>query len=328
MKQKNILLLGVDEVKITLVMDNSLDLLIPSSEIAQRYFFSPKWLKQFKAKSNLLAPPLPYAEHGFSALISVRSADKQGNILFDTGVSKKGILWNMDALQINLADIQAIILSHGHADHAMGLPGFIERLGSRNVPLVLHPDAYLDRKLILPNGIELSLPAPKKEDLRRENIELIESIGPSMLVDDMVLVSGEVSRTTDFETGFPIHFAHKHDRWEPDPLILDDQCAIINLKGKGLVIITGCGHSGVINTIRNAQQLTGIDKVYAVLGGFHLSGAAFEPIIPTTIAALKDINPRYVMPGHCTGWKATHQIAQAMPDAFIPNSVGTTLTLN
>jgi 7,8-dihydropterin-6-yl-methyl-4-(beta-D-ribofuranosyl)aminobenzene 5'-phosphate synthase len=109
---------------------------------------------------------------------------------------------------------------------------------------------------------------------------------------------------------------------------MDDQCAIINVKEKGLVILTGCGHSGIINTIRNAQHITGVDKIHAVIGGFHLSGAAFEPIIPATIAALKEINPRYVMPGHCTGWRATHQIAQAMPDAFIPNSVGTTLTFN
>ena len=319
---------AVDEVKITLVMDNSLDILIPSSEIAQRYIFSPYWLDQFKAKPNALSGPLPYAEHGFSALISVQHNEKRGDVLFDTGVSKKGILWNMDALEISMADIQTIVLSHGHADHAMGLPGFIERLGSRNVPLVLHPDAYLDRKLILPNGIELSLPAPKREDLRRENIELIESVGPSMLVEDMVLVSGEVSRTTEFEKGFPIHYANRHDHWEPDPLIMDDQCAIINVKEKGLVIITGCGHSGIINTIRNAKQITGIDKVYAVIGGFHLSGAAFEHIIPVTIAALKEINPRYVMPGHCTGWRATHQIAQAMPEAFIPNSVGTTLVFN
>jgi 7,8-dihydropterin-6-yl-methyl-4-(beta-D-ribofuranosyl)aminobenzene 5'-phosphate synthase len=325
---KSIPLTAIDEAKITLIMDNSLDLLIPSSDIAKRFIFSPQWLDKFKTKTNLLDGPLPYAEHGFSALINVKHKDKQGVVLFDTGVSKKGILWNMDALEINLADIQAIILSHGHPDHAMGLPGLIERLGSRNVPLVLHPDAYLDRKLVLPNGIELSLPAPKKEDLRRENIALIESVGPSMLVDEMVLVSGEVSRNTDFEQGFPIHHAHRHGEWEPDPLIMDDQCAIINIKGKGLVIITGCGHSGVINTIRNAQNITGINKIFAVIGGFHLSGAVFEPIIPSTISALQEINPRYVMPGHCTGWRATHEIARAMPDAFIPNSVGTELVFN
>ena len=203
----------------------------------------------------------------------------------------------------------------------------IERLGACNMPLLLHPDAYLERKLVLPTGEEISVPAPKFADFRRENIEIIEEVGPSMLVDEMILVSGEIARNTDFEKGFPIHYAKHLDSWEPDPLIMDDQCAIINVRDEGLVIITGCGHSGIINTIRNAQAITGIQKIYAVLGGFHLTGAFFEPIIPATVAALAEINPRYLIPGHCTGWSATHQIARAMPDAFIPNSVGTTLIL-
>ncbi len=328
MTSQKITLPAIDEARITLVMDNSLDLLVPSSQVAQRFIFSPKWLNKFQSKPGLFDGPLPYAEHGFSALISVKDRDKGGTVLFDTGASKNGMLWNMDALEINPTNIQAIILSHGHADHANGLPGFIDRLGTRSMPLVLHPDAYLDRKLVLPSGIELGLPAPKKGDLRRENIEVIESSGPSMLVDEMLLISGEISRTTDFEVGFPIHYAHRQDSWEPDPLIMDDQCAIINIKGKGLVILTGCGHSGIINTIWNAQRLTGIDKIYAVIGGLHLSGAVFEVIIPETISALKQINPRFVMPGHCTGWKAAHQLSHAMPEAFIPNSVGTTLVLN
>lgn len=309
--------LAVDEASISIIMDNSIDLLMASTVVAKRFPLGP----------NPFERPLPVAEHGFSVLIRVRLGDKQGQVLFDAGVSRRGLLYNIDALEINLADVQAIILSHGHPDHAMGLPGVVDRLGTRNMPLVLHPDAYLERKLVLPSGDEIRVPAPKIADLRRENIEIIEEVGPSMLVDDMILVSGEVARTTDFEKGFPIHYAQRHDSWEPDPLIMDDQCAIINVRDKGLVIITGCGHSGIINTIRNAQAITGIHKIYAVIGGFHLSGSSFEPIIPATIAALKEINPRYVMPGHCTGWSATHQIARAMPEAFIPNSVGATLVL-
>jgi 7,8-dihydropterin-6-yl-methyl-4-(beta-D-ribofuranosyl)aminobenzene 5'-phosphate synthase len=108
---------------------------------------------------------------------------------------------------------------------------------------------------------------------------------------------------------------------------MDDQCALINVRDKGLVVISGCSHSGIINVLRNAQVITGIQEIYAVIGGFHLTGGLFEPIIPATIAGLKAIKPRYVMPGHCTGWSATHQIARAMPEAFIPNSVGTTLIL-
>lgn len=317
----------VDEVKITLLMDNSLDLLIPGSPVAERFFLSPKWLEKFSPNPNLFDAPLPYAEHGFSAFIRVRRGEESGTVLFDTGVSRKGILWNLDVLEINPADIQAVVLSHGHADHAMGLPGLIDRLGSRNLPLVLHPDAYLNRKLVLPGGVELNLPAPEIMDLRRESVEVIESVGPSMLVDDLLLISGEIARQVEFEQGFPIHFAQRNGRWEPDPLIMDDQCAIANVRGKGLVIITGCGHSGIINTIRNAQRITGVDQIHAVIGGFHLSGSAFEPIVEPTVQALQKIGPRHVMPGHCTGWRATHRIASALPDAFIPNSVGTTLSL-
>ncbi len=317
MPQKSIILPAVDQVKVTIIVDNSIDVLMSGSEVAQRAVLGP----------NPFEKPLPIAQHGFSALIQVRKDGRSRTVLFDTGVSRDGILYNMDVLEIRLTDIQAVILSHGHPDHAMGLRGLIDRLGSRNLPLVLHPDAYLERKLVLPNGDQIGLPAPKKSDLRRENIEVIEESGPSMLVDDTVLVSGEVERTTDFEKGFPIHHARRDGSWEPDPLIHDDQCAIANVRDKGLVIVTGCGHSGIINIIRGARRLTGIEPVYAVIGGFHLTGALFEPIIAPTIEALKKINPRYVVPGHCSGWKATHQIARALPEAFIQTSVGTSFVL-
>jgi 7,8-dihydropterin-6-yl-methyl-4-(beta-D-ribofuranosyl)aminobenzene 5'-phosphate synthase len=317
MPPSQITLPEVDAVKIKIIMDNSIDLLMAGSDVAQRFPLSP----------NFFDRPSPISEHGFSVLVEVQRGERLGRVLFDTGVSRSGILYNMDAMNIDPGDIQAIILSHGHADHAMGLPGLIDRLGTRSLPLVLHPDAYLERKLALPNGVEINIPAPRRSDLQRENIELIEDVGPSMLVDEMVLVSGEVSRTTSFETGFRSHFARRNGAWEPDPLILDDQCAILNVRSKGLVIVTGCGHSGIINIIRHAQQLTGTRTIYAVVGGFHLTGRQFEPIIPPTVEALKQIKPRYVMPGHCTGWSATHHIARAMPEAFIPNSVGTTLVL-
>lgn len=137
----------------------------------------------------------------------------------------------------------------------------------------------------------------------------------------------EIARTTDFEQGFPIHYARRQAIWTPDPLIMDDQCAMVHVRDKGLVIVTGCGHAGIINTIRNAQALTGIQTIYAVVGGFHLTGGLFERIIPATVNALQRIGPSYLLPGHCTGWSATYQIASAMPEAFIPNSVGTRLIL-
>lgn len=313
MSRRTLSLPQVDEVRITTVMDNSIDIAMAGSEVAKRLHLGP----------NPFERQLPIAEHGFSALIEVRQGDKRGVVLFDTGISRQGILYNLDAMEINAGDIQAIICSHGHPDHVMGLPGLIDRLGKRNLSLILHPDAYLERKLILPNGSEVNLPPPKKSDFQRENIEIIEEAGPSMLLDGLLLVSGEVPRTTGFEIGFPIHYAKRQGNWEPDPLIMDDQCAIIHVRDKGLVIVTGCGHAGIINIIRNAQTLTGIQKIYAVAGGFHLTGGLFEPRIQATVEELQKINPTYVMPGHCTGWLAIHLIARTMPEAFIANSVGT-----
>ena len=323
MTQSHIIPAEVDEVRVTTVVDGVIDVLMAGSEVAERYMLGPKWLPAVGSNPNPLGSMHLVAEHGFSALIKVNRGGSTSTVLFDTGVSQSGLLNNLDALEIKAPDLQAIILSHGHADHSLGLPGLVQRLGARNLPLVLHPDAYLDRKIVLPDGHEVQVPAPRKADFQREYIEIIEATGPSMLVDGGILVSGEVARRTEFETGFAIHYANRGGAWEPDPLIMDDQCAIMNLRGQGLVVITGCGHAGIINIIRNAQALTGIQAVHAVIGGFHLTGGLFEQIIPATVSALQEIGPRYIVPGHCTGWAATHRIAQAMPEAFIQNSVGT-----
>ena len=143
----------------------------------------------------------------------------------------------------------------------------------------------------------------------------------------LVLVTGQIHRSTPFEQGFPLHYSRMLDEWQQDPWIHDDQAIVMNVKDKGLVILTGCGHAGAINTIQHAQKLTGIERVYGILGGFHLTGAIFEPIIAPTVAALKELNPTLIVPAHCTGWKATHTIARELPDAFVPNSVGTRFML-
>ncbi len=314
MAQQVIPLLEVDEVRVSIVMDNAVDILMAGTEVARR----------FPRQPDAFFRPALRAEHGFSALLDVRAGDRSERVLFDTGVSRDGILHNFDLMEIDPLELRAIILSHGHADHALGLQGLLERLGHRRLPLVLHPDAYLERKAVLPTGVEVQLPPPRKSDLRHEGIDVIEEVGPSMLVDDLVLVSGEVARTTSFETGFSSHFAKRGEAWEPDPLIHDDQCAIVNVRGKGLVVVTGCGHAGIVNIVRHAQALTGVQRIHAVVGGFHLTGGHFDKIIPDTVAALKAIGPRYLIPGHCTGWAAMFQLARELPEAYLPNSVGTT----
>jgi 7,8-dihydropterin-6-yl-methyl-4-(beta-D-ribofuranosyl)aminobenzene 5'-phosphate synthase len=307
----------VDKAEILTILDNSIDLLMAGSPQVRR----------FPLASDALTRESLVAEHGFAALVTVTSGNTSEALLFDAGFSKNGLMHNMDVLELKPRELHAIVLSHGHADHTRGLTGMIDRLGSRKMPLLLHPDAFLQRKLILPDAHEIFLPPPDRRLLAHEGIELIEEREPSYLLGGLVLVTGQIHRSTAFERGFPIHYALVDDRWQQDPLIHDDQAVVLHVKDKGLVILTGCGHAGVINTIRHAQKLTGIQKVHAVIGGFHLTGALFEPIIPPTIAALKALSPALIVPAHCTGWKATHALARELPEAFVPNSVGTRFIL-
>ncbi len=138
-------------------------------------------------------------------------------------------------------------------------------------------------------------------------------------------MTGQVERVTDFEKGFPWQYARNDGRWEPDPWTYDDQGIVCNVKGKGLVVVSSCSHSGVINVLKNAQKLTGVDRIHAFIGGLHLTGGLFEKIIPQTVDELAKINPDIIVPGHCTGWRATHEIARRLPQSYIQTSVGTTL---
>jgi 7,8-dihydropterin-6-yl-methyl-4-(beta-D-ribofuranosyl)aminobenzene 5'-phosphate synthase len=312
-------LTAVDRLEITILVDNSIDIFLSSTEEVRRTRL-PSELPWGDLKALV-------AEHGYSALVSVHSAGHSATLLFDTGISTQGLIHNMDVLEIRSNDLHSIVLSHGHMDHTQGLLGLMKRVGRKRMPILLHPDAFLNRKVIFPDKTELHTPAPNRRLLEQENVQFIEESGPSYLVEGMVLVTGQIHRTTDFEKGFPIHYAEINGTWQSDPLIHDDQALVVNVRDKGLVVMTGCGHAGAINTIRYAQKLSGIDKVYALIGGLHLTGAIFEPIIAPTLKELKAIGPRLLMPGHCTGWKATHAFAREFPEAFVQPSVGSRLVL-
>jgi 7,8-dihydropterin-6-yl-methyl-4-(beta-D-ribofuranosyl)aminobenzene 5'-phosphate synthase len=311
----NLTLLPADVIDVTILVDNSVDALLPGTEMVQRAPLAWDWSE----REQLIA------EHGYALLLTVQRNGSSASILYDAGLGRNTVLHNMDVLAIHPADLRAVVLSHGHADHHGGLEGIFRRIARRNMPLVLHPDVWRDRKIVFPTGAEIHMPPPSHNDLDHEGVAIIEERGPSLLLDDAVLVTGQVERVTDFEKGFPFQQAHTHDGWEPDTWIWDDQAVVCHLKGKGLVVLSSCSHAGVINVLRHAQRLTGIEQVYAFVGGLHLTGGIFEPIIPRTIAELKSIGPSVIVPGHCTGWKATHELARQLPGAYIQTSVGTRL---
>jgi len=317
----------VDEVVITTLVDNSYDGLMADVGPATR--------SRLGRSSRVPAPQFQdgstvdglIAEHGFAALVTTRRGDRTHTVLFDTGVSPNGLADNLERLEVEAADIEALVLSHGHFDHAGGFPGLARLRRRHGLPITVHPMVWSTRRVAIPGQPEWELPVLSRRALEQEGFEVVERRQPSLLFDQSVLVTGEVDRTTDFERGMPFHEAHGEHGWEPDPLILDDQALIVHVRDRGLVVLTGCGHAGAVNICRHAQRLTGVDALAGLLGGFHLSGPAFEAIIAPTVEALRDMAPEVIVPAHCTGWKAQHRLAAELPEAFVPNAVGTTVTI-
>lgn len=317
----------VDAVSITTLMDNVTDALALDRGPAKRAGgLASVGAEMPTLEAAFLDRPVAdalLAEHGFSALIDVTKDGREHRVLFDAGLTPDGVSENMRRLSVSPKDCEAIVFSHGHFDHTTGLHGIAKTLGRTNLPVVLHPEFWSQRRIAIPGRDPFELPSTSKSALAGAGFEVIEERRPSFLLDSSLLITGEVDRTTEFEQGFPIHQAYRDGDWQPDPLILDDQAAILHVRDKGLVVLTGCGHAGIVNIVRYAKKLTGVNEVYAVIGGFHLNGPLFEPIIPATCDALKALAPQVIVPAHCTGWRAQHAIAAAFPDAFIQNTVGT-----
>ena len=319
----------VDSVTVTTLVDNVTDMLLQNQGPAKRPPLggasAPRLPAAFLEGSE--AFDAPRAEHGFSVMVTVAKGGKERRILFDAGLTPDGLVENMRRLDLSPKDVEVIVLSHGHFDHTTGLDGIVRTLGRPNLPVIIHPEFWSRRRIAIPGREPFELPSTSKSALRGAGFEIVEEKRPSFLLDGSLLVTGEVDRTTDFERGFPVHQAFRDGAWQPDPLILDDQAVVVNVRDRGLVVITGCGHSGIVNIVRYAGKLTGVERVYAVIGGFHLNGPLFEPIIPATCRALMEMVPAVIVPAHCTGWRATHALAAAFPDAFIQNSVGTRFEL-
>jgi 7,8-dihydropterin-6-yl-methyl-4-(beta-D-ribofuranosyl)aminobenzene 5'-phosphate synthase len=264
---------------------------------------------------------LPYAEHGFSVLIKTISKGDHHTILFDTGLSPEGIVTNATRMGVELSNVEGIVLSHGHYDHFGGLAKVSKIVCKEDLPIIVHDNVFKTRGMMNTDGSVREFPkfpaenqiAPSKYVRRKHS---------TLLGDKTILVSGEIPRKTDFEKGFKRHYVLSGDKWLPDPWIWDDQAVILNIKYRGLVIITGCAHAGIVNTALYAQQITGVTKVYSLMGGFHLAEKDCETRISQTIELLQQLNPKIIVPMHCTGWRGKCAISKAIPYAFVSNSVG------
>jgi 7,8-dihydropterin-6-yl-methyl-4-(beta-D-ribofuranosyl)aminobenzene 5'-phosphate synthase len=317
----------VDSVVVTTLMDNLIDVFMPDQGPARRIGIGRGPRRASAVMEGGQVPDALIAEHGLSLLVTIAKGEREHRFLFDAGVSPDGVVENMRRLDIDPASIEAIVCSHGHFDHTTGIDGLVRAVGRMNMPVLIHPHFWRRRRIVLPGREPIEMPTTSRRALAEAGFDIIEEQQPSFLFDRSVLVTGEVARTTGYEPGFPPQQAWISGTWQPDPLVLDDQALIVNVSGRGLVVITGCGHAGVVNIARYARRLCGDEPLYALLGGFHLNGPAFEPLIPRVLADLAELEPAVLVPAHCTGWRAQHAMSARFPHAFVPNAVGTSFYL-
>lgn len=316
----------VDQLEVLVVVDNVLDLLstVPEGVTGEM----PNLLRA--GLTEIGGPCVCCAHWGLSLLITAERDGQRHSLLFDAGPEAYAVERNGERLGVEFGAIEAVVLSHGHWDHGGGLPAALERIaaGRGNLPVDLHvnPGMFRRRAMTLPDGRHLPLhDVPPPETLAARGARVVNSPAPRALLDGFFYLSGEIPRVTPYEKGLPGHMARNAEDsgWEPDPWIRDERYLAVPLRDEGVIVFTACSHAGVVNVLRDAAALFAPRPLHAVMGGFHLSGAACEAIIPDTVRDLRGFGLKQIVPGHCTGWRATHALLDAFgEEVVLPSAVG------
>ncbi len=261
------------------------------------------------------------AEHGLSLLLSLSTDDGDHQILLDAGQSGDVLADNLCTLGISLDNLRAVVLSHGHYDHTGGLLPFLNSL-DRKMPVVVHPFLWGSRiktKPYLRNiGATFTV-----STLEAAGGEPIMADDPMPLIED-VRTSGTIGRPEASEKAQG--FTRILDGKLIDDQLEDELALIVDLKEEGLLILTGCCHAGLINTIRHAMKITGNDRLKAIIGGFHLTGAS-EERLEKSLKFLKEANPEIVAPLHCTGRRESCLLSQVLGETVILTGAGGVITI-
>lgn len=259
------------------------------------------------------------AQHGLSLHLDASSQDARIKIVFDSGPSQKILSNNLKALNLKLNDLDVITVSHGHYDHTDGLPEIIRRTHFR-IPVIFHPRLFAPKFAYKPNLTYIG-PSYKQSSIT-DNAVSITNRKP-LSITNGIMITGEIPLTTDFEK--------PHNLWKmgnegivPD-LMIDEQALIIDVEKKGIVVVTGCAHRGIINTIRYAKKICNRRHVHAIVGGFHLSKAS-DKVIQSTVAELNMIDPDFLYPSHCSGAETVKMLCEHFGDRCQPVKTGDNMT--
>lgn len=265
-----------------------------------------------------------HAEHGISFYIETLVSGKASICMFDFGLDPVGVMNNIAILGIEVGKANAFGLSHGHFDHFTGAISILKQNRSRiagGTPFYVGEEAFA-RRFALPPGAKepTDLGQLKKEDLEALGLKVVEVKAPVEIVPGAYF-TGNIERVTAYEKVSKIFLIKRGENLEHDTFP-GEQALFFKVKGKGLVVLSGCAHAGIVNTVRQAQKIAGTDKIHAIMGGFHLINAKPE-IIQSTVTDIKAMKPDMIVPAHCTGFEAVVAFSREMPGEFVLNTAGT-----
>ncbi|MHA2289469.1 MAG: MBL fold metallo-hydrolase [Promethearchaeota archaeon] len=301
-------------IKIRILANNATSITLPTNTKFEGKVIQP----QFEAVNTV-------GEHGLGMSVTVFDGEKSHLFLFDTGSIKHSMIGNMKALNVKYDEVEKIILSHGHFDHFGSLAAIIRKL-KEGTKIYLNGGCFDQYHIIISTTGEKILPddlGPNLEklvedgkvkhrklvlldrntiyDLANKNkVEIIETSEPMKLRDGMI-ISGEIEIFDEDEVSKGFYSEKSPEKFE-EHTFRDENSLYINIKDKGLVILTGCGHVGIINTIKHAQKITGINKVYAIIGGFHKENQSLEAI-KSAVGFIEHLEPKITCGVHCTGFE-------------------------
>ena len=317
-------LIEADRIEVQVLVDNVTDTLSTAPSFVTR-----EWPALMRAGMRRIAGAgLCCANHGLSLIVRAYLGDRAHTVLFDAGPVEYAVEFNGTRLGIDFGAIEAVVLSHGHWDHAGGLLKAYELMRvaapGRRAPIYLHPGMASERALRMPDGgIMPMAQVPTPDELIQAGAQPTVTDEPQSLLDGMFYVSGEIPRVTGYEKGLVNQVRRTAGgTWEPDPLIMDERFLAVAVKGKGVIVFTACSHAGVVNVLMHARDCFQGHKLFAVMGGFHLSGET-ERCIPETVRDITGFGLSVIAPGHCTGWRALNALVQACgEDVIAPLAVG------
>jgi 7,8-dihydropterin-6-yl-methyl-4-(beta-D-ribofuranosyl)aminobenzene 5'-phosphate synthase len=319
--------LPLDSCEVTVLVDNMMDILSTTPA-----FVTGEVANVRKAGAAMQAGQcLCCAQWGLSLVIKARSGGGESTLLFDSGPEGYAVERNGDRLGIDFGAIDGAVFSHGHWDHVGGMTAALRLIskakGHKNTPVFVNAGMFVSRGMANPDGsVFPHEPVPSIGELAAAGGQAVLSDGARLLLDGRFYQSGEIPRVSGYEQGLKGQKRLLPDgTWVPDELLMEERFVAVHLQDRGMLVFSACSHAGIVNVLRHAREVFAPVPIYGVMGGFHLSGAYPESITPQTVADMAEINPELIVPGHCTGYRAIHQLIETFGERrVVPCAVGRT----